>query len=124
MDRGQEWVIDAEGCDPASLRDLARLQRLLTTVVEQLGLHLAAPPLWHQFPEPAGVTGLLLLSESHLTCHTFPEAGWASFNLYCCRETGPWGWDEQLRRELGARRVAVRMLPRGPGHAALRSATG
>jgi len=31
------------------------------------------------------VTGLLLLTESHLACDTFPERGFASFNLYCCR---------------------------------------
>lgn len=115
MNRGQEWVVDAEGCDPAALRDLERLGRLCGSIVDQLGLKVAKPPLWHVFPHPGGVTGLILLSESHLTCHTFPESGWASFNLYCCREVPAFAWDLELRRALDARQVVTRELRRGPG---------
>jgi S-adenosylmethionine decarboxylase len=59
------------------------------------------------------VTGLLLLAESHLTCHTFPERRFASLNLYCCRPRGPWPWEERLRETLGADRVTVRSFTRG-----------
>ncbi len=70
-------------------------------------------PLWRIFPGEGGVTGLLLLSESHLACHTFPERGFASFNLYCCRPRDEWPWEERLEEALRARRVVVRSLPRG-----------
>lgn len=115
MDRGCEWIVDAEGCEPARLRDAERLARLCGQVIEALGLKVAASPQWHRFPAPGGITGLILLAESHLACHTFPETGWASFNLYCCREVADWPWKAALGRELGATSVRIRKVARGPG---------
>ena len=59
------------------------------------------------------MTGLFLLTESHLACHTYPETGIATFNLYCCRTRPRWPWQEKLRTLLGAARVTVRSTPRG-----------
>ena len=71
------------------------------------------PGLWHRFPFPGGVTGLYLLTESHLACHTYPEHALATFNLYCCRPRPRWPWEQRLAEVLGAARVLVRCLPRG-----------
>ena len=78
---GMEWLVDAHGCDPSSLRSCAALGRLFARIVEELGLHPAAEPVWHVFPGQGGITGVQLLSESHLACHTFPERGFAAFAL-------------------------------------------
>ena len=110
---GTEWVVDAHGCDPAALRSQQVLASLFRQVVEELGLRAAADPVWRVFPGEGGVTGLLLLTESHLACHTFPERGFAAFNLYCCRERAEWPWQERLRAALRADEVTVRMLRRG-----------
>src|SRR5262245_11341054 len=72
---GVEWFVDAEGCRPEALRDLAALRRLCDAVVRELELHVVGEPQWHQFPGAAGVTAVLLLRESHLALHTFPESG-------------------------------------------------
>jgi S-adenosylmethionine decarboxylase len=113
MTTGSEWLVDAEGCDPGRLRDLEAVQGVCRRIVADLDLHVAGTPAWHQFPWPAGVTGLYLLTESHLACHTYPELGLATFNLYCCRSRPAWPWAEQLRDLLGANRVTVRCLLRG-----------
>ena len=112
-DIGVEYVVDARGCDPAVLRSLPHLQRVVTQMMEDLGLRAVAPPAWHVFPGEGGVTGMVLLSESHLTVHTYPEAGVAAIDLYCCRRSVDWGWETELRRMLGAEDVGVRMLRRG-----------
>lgn len=70
-------------------------------------------PQWHTFPEPGGVTGLALLSESHLAIHTFPEHGYAALNVYSCRRQPRPDFHALLARRLGAADVAVRELPRG-----------
>ncbi len=57
--------------------------------------------------------GLLLLTESHLACHTFPERGFAAFDLYCCRRSQEWPWAKRLADALGAAEVRVRSVPRG-----------
>lgn len=109
---GIEWVVEALQCSPDRLRD----ERLLRSACERLLAELelrTLGTLWHPFPTPGGVTGLYLLSESHLACHTYPEHGLATFNLYCCRPRPRWAWEENLRELLGAGTVLVRSLPRG-----------
>jgi S-adenosylmethionine decarboxylase len=113
MNVGSEWLVDAEGCSPASLRDLQTLKRLCSRIIEDLQLSVVGSPAWHQFADPGGVTCLVLLTESHLACHTYPESGIATFNLYCCRERPEWPWRERLKEMLDAQRVTVRCLPRG-----------
>ena len=110
---GTEYVIDAQGCDDQALQSLPRLQRLFTEVLADLAMRPLAPPVWHVFPGHGGVTGMVLLAESHLTMHTFPEARLAAINLYCCRSSAEWDWNGRLRALLGATDVTVRILPRG-----------
>jgi S-adenosylmethionine decarboxylase len=109
---GLEWLVDAHACDPAALRDAARLEAVFQACVAELGLHPLGPARFHAFPGPGGVTGMLMLSESHLTCHSFPELGYAAFNLYCCRQRPDWPWAERLQGLLGAADVQVRRLER------------
>ena len=113
MSPGQETIVDATGCSPAALCDLDTLREICRRVVHDLNLQVVGQPQWHTFPEPGGVTGLYLLSESHLACHTYPEHGLATFNLYCCRESAMWDWERWLARELDAQRVEVRIVVRG-----------
>jgi S-adenosylmethionine decarboxylase len=109
---GTEWVVDASGCCEQSLGDAGLLRALLNRIVRELNLSTVGEMLLHEFPEPGGVTALVLLSESHLTCHTYPEFGVATFNLYCCRARPAWPWAERLGETLSAKRVTVRVLER------------
>src|SRR5512138_17901 len=111
---GVEWVVDAFGCEPGALRSPGQLRSLFDRAVAELGLRPVAPLAVHPFPGPGGITAVQLLSESHLTAHTFPETGYAAFNLYCCRARPDWPWAERLAELLGATRVEVRRIAR-PG---------
>jgi S-adenosylmethionine decarboxylase len=113
MDLGHEWVVDAFGCDAARLRSRAALSAVFEAVVRELALRPLGKAAWHAFPGPGGITGFLLLSESHLACHTFPERGYAAFDLYCCRDLEEWPWRERLAALLEAEHVTVRRLARG-----------
>jgi len=113
MSAGTEWLVDAEGCSPDFLRDVGAVRSVCKEVVSVLGLRVVGEPMWHQFPQPGGVTGLYLLTESHLACHTFPETCLATFNLYCCRPRPAFAWEEKLSALLGATRVTVRTVARG-----------
>lgn len=113
MNVGTEWLVDAEGCSAEALRDIETLRRVCDTVIRDLTLQVVGEPQWHQFAQPGGVTGLYLLTESHLACHTYPETGIATFNLYCCKTRPEWRWEERLTESLGATRVRVRFACRG-----------
>jgi S-adenosylmethionine decarboxylase len=113
MPSGTEWVVDAHGCDPERLRSTVALQSIFERAVREIGLSAAGDPVWRVFPGEGGITGLQLLTESHLACHTFPETGFAAFNLYCCRPRAEWPWAIRLREALGAADVKVTTLARG-----------
>lgn len=110
---GLAWIVDAHGCDPARLRDPDAVRRLLDRIVEELRLLPVGGPLIHHFGGEGGVTGLLLLSESHLAIHTFPEVSVATIDLYCCRPRPEYPWDERLAEHLGAEKIVLRALGRG-----------
>jgi len=110
---GREALVDAYGCDAVALRSLPVLEALFERAVRELDLHPVGEARWHVFPDQGGITGLLLLAESHLACHTYPERELATFNLYCCRPREDWPWQERLSESLRAKRVVVRCLSRG-----------
>lgn len=109
---GTEWLIEADGCDPAKLRDESVLRFVFGRVISDLGLKVI-DETWHKFDGEGGVTGMAMLTESHLTCHTYPEHNAATFNLYCCRTRPEWNWALELRTQLEARAVSVKRIERG-----------
>lgn len=110
---GVEYIVDAFGCAPERLVSLGALQAVVAGLVNDLRLHAIGEPLWHVFGEPGGISGVVLLAESHLTVHTFPERGYAAFNLYHCGHDAQWPWAFRLREFLGSQRVVVRTIVRG-----------
>ena len=57
-------------------------------------------------------TGLVLLAESHIAVHTFPEHGSLTLNLFCCRPRREFDYRSYLAGEFGAADVRVRVLDR------------
>jgi S-adenosylmethionine decarboxylase len=109
---GAEWIVEAFGCDVRCLTSGDALAALVADVVGSLALRPVAPATWHQFPAPGGITGMLLLAESHLALHTFPEHGSLTLNLFCCAPREEWDWEAGLARHVGAREVRVRRVER------------
>ena len=112
---GREWVVEAYGCDAGRLADPNRLKMLFDQVIASLDLRPVGETQWHQFPGPGGITGLCLLAESHLACHTFPEYRSLCLNLFCCRPRADWDFASYLKREFGAASVEVRRIERDYG---------
>jgi S-adenosylmethionine decarboxylase len=110
---GCEWIVDVFDCIPQRLRELSTLKGLCDSIVYDLQLGVIGKPQWHLFPGEGGVTGLYLLSESHLACHTYPEFGMATFNLVCCRELAEWPFEKKFQEVLGAVYYESMFLPRG-----------
>jgi S-adenosylmethionine decarboxylase len=110
---GTEWLIEAEECSENLLRDEATLQAVFARIIADLGLKTLNDPLWHKFGGEGGVTGLVMLTESHLACHTYPEYKIATINLYCCRTRPEWNWEKNLAEMLGAENVRITKIERG-----------
>jgi len=109
---GTEWLVEATGCSGDLLRDETALRSIFRQIITDLGLKTISE-IWHTFEGEGGVTGLIALTESHLTCHTYPEHLTATFNLYCCRTRPEWDWEENLKTTLGAESVTITKIERG-----------
>ncbi|MBZ5685304.1 MAG: S-adenosylmethionine decarboxylase [Acidobacteriia bacterium] len=109
---GIEWVIDAHGCSAESLSSPALLGELFQRIVSAMHLRPIGPTQWHQFPNTGGITGLCLLAESHLACHTFPEFGSLCLNVFCCVPREAWEFELALKAMFGATSVSVRTVTR------------
>ncbi len=120
---GCEWVIEAHGCDPAALADLSKLRSLFAELTQALSLHPVGDANWHQFPGTGGITGLCLLSESHLACHTFTEHGSLCLILFCCVARPDWAFEPALQQLFAAQHVSIRRLARPYGEARRQAAS-
>lgn len=86
---GLHLTADLSGCPPGlpAMTQPEALRRLCTQAVREAGLQ-AVGELFHGFPsvngEPRGVTGTVLLAESHLAVHTWPERGGVTLDVYVC----------------------------------------
>lgn len=109
---GIEWVIEAHGCEAAALADVSQLVRLFDDITAAMDLHPLGKASWHQFPITGGITGVRLLAESHLACHTFPEFGSLCLNLFCCRERESGDFEALIKAAVGAASVCVRRIQR------------
>lgn len=116
MHGGVEWIVDVEGVAPGRVAGAAgrrALRRVFAELVACLDLHPLGDAQWHEFPGTGGITGLVALSESHLACHSYPEAGAVTLNLYTCRARPAPDWRALLEERLGPCSVHVRTVRRG-----------
>lgn len=84
---GSHWLMDWSGCacPTALMQDANHLGPAVVAAARACGMQVVGER-FHQFL-PAGVTGAVLLAESHLTVHTWPELGFAALDVYVCDHT-------------------------------------
>jgi len=81
---GHHYIAEASGCDPEIISDVAKVQQILVKSAEIAGAHVWAVS-FQKFP-PQGVSGVVVISESHVSTHTWPEHGYGALDFYSCGE--------------------------------------
>lgn len=108
---GRHLILDFWGCDAAALNDAPALEAALVRAAEAADGHILRRVV-HAFA-PQGVTGLLLLEESHLSIHTWPERGYAALDLFMCGAADPYKSIPVLRAAFEPATVQVSEQKRG-----------
>ena len=107
---GTHLIIDLFGAK--RLDDLKHIERTLKKCVEVAGATLLHIHL-HHFTPNGGVSGVAVLSESHISIHSWPEADYAALDVFMCGESKPHLAIDVLKQAFGAQDVVVKEHKRG-----------
>jgi S-adenosylmethionine decarboxylase proenzyme len=108
---GKHVIIDAFECNSSLLNNMTYLEQLLTKAAQDADMEVLYS-YFHQF-HPQGITGVLVLSTSHISIHTWPEEGYASLDFYTCGEKDPMDQVESLLKGLSSKRAMIYSISRG-----------
>lgn len=81
---GRHSIIEYYGCPQEIMNNLELIESAFVTAARKMGATIVASE-FHQF-NPHGVSGMVIISESHLSIHTWPEFGYAAVDVFTCGE--------------------------------------
>ncbi|WP_107868330.1 adenosylmethionine decarboxylase [Neisseria subflava] len=109
---GNHGLLDLYGCNEAILKDQGRLKTALVAAAQATEATILTEH-FHTFGGAGGVTGVLLLAESHISIHTWPERRFAAIDAFICGGMKLEKVKEILCRELAVERVDWTVVNRG-----------
>jgi len=110
---GTHVLADLNGIAAEKLSNCAALETLLRGAAEAAGARVLFSH-FHAFGEGQGVTGVVLLAESHITIHTWPECGFAAADIFMCGKSQPELALALIKKALQPRSAHVHTARRGP----------
>ncbi len=112
-------AVDGYGGDPSKLQDVKLISSFLDEHPSAIGMTKIVPPLVYTYrgetPEDWGVSGFVLIAESHVSIHTFPDRGYLSIDVFSCKEFDPSPSVDEVKAAFSLQEVRVWTLDRGPG---------
>lgn len=110
---GRHMLADLNGISAEKLSNCATLESLLRDAAEAAGARVLFSH-FHGFGEGLGVTGVVLLAESHITIHTWPECGFAAADIFMCGSAQPELALALIKKALQPSSAHVHTARRGP----------
>lgn len=109
---GRHHIVEFVDCDPEALRFVRTLKPLVLAATRDCGATIVDHS-FHQF-EPDGVSGTILIAESHVSFHSWPEHGYLSLDVFTCGDSmDARGLIRDVRAGVGAAEARVVELKRG-----------
>ncbi|RDV83430.1 adenosylmethionine decarboxylase [Ammonifex thiophilus] len=109
---GRHVLAEFYGCDFNALNDVELVERAMVEAALEAGAEVREC-VFHKF-SPQGVSGVVVISESHLAIHTWPELGYAAVDVFTCGEkVDPWEACNYLTKCFGAKEVVAHEQKRG-----------
>lgn len=109
--RGRHLLVEYHGCDSGILDDVKRVEALMRAAAKAANTNIVAS-VFQPFT-PQGVSGVVVVEESHLSIHTWPEHGYAAVDFYTCGQGVPDHAHGVLRDGLAASRSEIMTVERG-----------
>lgn len=88
---GVHFMVDGYDAPPKVLRDKKTLELALGEIPKKMGMHTISEPVVVEVgpnnkKDPGGISGVVLIAESHFSFHTFPARGFVTIDVYTCKD--------------------------------------
>jgi S-adenosylmethionine decarboxylase proenzyme len=109
---GKHLILELYHCNPELLKNTSVAERIMLDAAQEIGATVVQYN-FHQF-SPFGVSGVVVIQESHLTIHTWPEHGYAAIDIFTCGEKiNPVHAVSFLKKKFEAENFSVMEIRRG-----------
>ncbi|MCL5038205.1 MAG: adenosylmethionine decarboxylase [Chloroflexi bacterium] len=109
---GRHVIAELSGCNPGTIRDIKLVEKYLESAVREAGATIVSTAFHHFSPE--GISGVIVLAESHLAVHTWPEHGYVAMDIYTCgKNADPWAACRYLVEKFEAKDYYATHMQRG-----------
>jgi S-adenosylmethionine decarboxylase len=109
---GCHLIVEYAECDRSLLNNKSLLEQYMNEAVRESGATIVRS-VFHRYA-PQGVSGVVVIAESHISIHTWPEYGYAAVDFFTCGETvDPYRACEYMKNMLKCREASVKELRRG-----------
>jgi len=109
---GTHIIVELSECNADVLSDVDRVTQILVTAAQQANAEVLQTA-FHRFT-PQGVSGVVVIAESHLSIHTWPEYGYAAMDIYTCGDhTDPWKACRYAAEKFQAKQMLTTEVRRG-----------
>ncbi|MDH7498686.1 MAG: adenosylmethionine decarboxylase [Syntrophomonadaceae bacterium] len=109
---GRHILAEISGCSFDILNDMAKVEEIMINAALEAGAEVREY-VFHKF-SPQGVSGVVVISESHLAIHTWPELGYAAVDVFTCGDrVNPWDACDYLAQKFEATSVDANEVKRG-----------
>jgi S-adenosylmethionine decarboxylase len=109
---GRHILVELYDCDKEALNNLGFLREVMVKAAIDCGAMVLGESFHHFSPQ--GVSGVVIIAESHLSIHTWPEYGYAAVDVFTCGTTvEPEKAARVLIEKLGSRNHSLTEIPRG-----------
>ena len=113
-------VVDGYGGDPEKLRDVDVVRNFLEEYPSAIGMTKISPPQVHTYrgyvPEDWGLSGFVLIAESHISIHTFPDRRYINVDIFSCKDFDSILTTRDVEKTFSLPQVKVWVLDRGIEH--------
>lgn len=109
---GTHIIVELSDCDADILKSVDRVSSILVAAAKEANADILQTAFHHFAPD--GVSGVVVIAESHLSIHTWPEFGYAAMDIYTCGEkTEPWKACRYAAAEFHAKQMLTTEVRRG-----------
>ncbi len=108
---GKHIVVEFYGCNFEKLNNLEEIRKTMLEATKAIKAHILGD-IFHRF-NPQGVTGIIAISESHLSIHTWPEYGYAAVDIFTCGNVEPWEALKVMKNYFKPKRMTYKFFGRG-----------